>query len=233
MFRLLSTALLASVLLMPSKLVAGEVWKIASLNWEPYSSALMTTQGNSIQKLRLLLKRVDIELVVEFYPWRRAQQLAKEPGYVGYFPAWPEEVVEGFTASPAVDWSSIGVMKRPGFNSAGEDLGKMFRESKVGLISTYVYPESISREAARHASSVSYAPNEKSLLRMLSKGRYDYAITDPYVMGYLADFAGEYQVEVDRVLMKKALVLAIRNDEHTRDRLELLGRLLQQQGGDT
>ncbi len=30
----------------------AEVWKIASLNWEPYSSAEMITQGNAIQDLR-------------------------------------------------------------------------------------------------------------------------------------------------------------------------------------
>jgi polar amino acid transport system substrate-binding protein len=36
------------------KSYAEEVWKITSLNWEPYSGAELINQGNSVQKLREL-----------------------------------------------------------------------------------------------------------------------------------------------------------------------------------
>lgn len=46
---------------------AEEVWKITSLDWQPYSGADMATQGNSIQKLRELLKKEGITLQVDFF----------------------------------------------------------------------------------------------------------------------------------------------------------------------
>lgn len=87
------------------------VWKIASLDWEPYSGNTLHTEGNSIQKLRHELRKHNIELLVEFYPWKRAQKKAASAESIGYFPAWPEEVYAGFVASPAIDWSQIAIMK--------------------------------------------------------------------------------------------------------------------------
>lgn len=74
-----------SMFLFPPLLPAGEVWKITTLNWEPYSSANMATQGNSIQRLRYLLAKQDIQLLVDFLPWKRAQLEAEETEYIGYF----------------------------------------------------------------------------------------------------------------------------------------------------
>lgn len=91
----------------------AEEWKITSLDWEPYSSSTMASQGNIIQKLRNLLKTEGIDLIVEFYPWKRSKFLAKKEGYVGYFPAWPEEVDPCcFFASPPIGLSEIAVMKK-------------------------------------------------------------------------------------------------------------------------
>lgn len=84
-------ALLAVVMLFGGGSNAAQerkrVVKITSLEWEPYTSSYMTNGGNAIQQLRNLLGQCDIELQVEFYPWRRAQQVARQPGYLGYFPA--------------------------------------------------------------------------------------------------------------------------------------------------
>ena len=66
---------------------AGEVWRITSLDWQPYSDSQSSTLGKSVEKLRSLLKNEGIDLIVEFYPWARAQDIAQQDGYVGYFPA--------------------------------------------------------------------------------------------------------------------------------------------------
>ncbi len=42
------------------KVSAEEVWVITSLNWQPYSGAALANQGNSIQRLRELLKKDNI-----------------------------------------------------------------------------------------------------------------------------------------------------------------------------
>ncbi len=216
------------MVLISSPLYGQETWKIASLNWEPYSSAQMSTQGNSIQKLRALLKQENITLLVDYYPWKRAQKVAREKEYVGYFPAWPEEVHDGFTASPVIDWSWIGILKLSDKILDYQTLDELFRHHRVGLVSSYVYPEEIAGAARKAPDNVVYAPNEMSLLKMLLVGRQDCAITDPFVMTYLAEKDGIGEIETAQILMKKALVLAFRNDEENQHRIRLLRKLLEE-----
>ncbi|MCP4345560.1 MAG: transporter substrate-binding domain-containing protein [Desulfobacterales bacterium] len=207
---------------------AEEIWKITSLNWEPYSGAEMTTQGNSVQKLRELLKKEGIRLIVEFYPWKRAQHKAKEKEYVGYFPAWPEEVAEGFTASPPVDWSEVGILKNSGSSVSFKSIDDLFKKYRVGIVKTYVYPALITDAMKKYPEHADGAPDELSLLKKLSKGRHSVAITDPNVMMYLAGKNGIDNVEPAEVIMKKELVLAFRNDEDNRSRIDLLKKLLKE-----
>ncbi len=203
-----------------------ETWKITSLNWEPYSGAELTNQGNSVQKLRELLKKEGIRLIVEFYPWKRAQMLAKTKEYVGYFPAWPEEVYESFTASPAVDWSEVGILKHSGNRVSFESIDDLFKKYKVGVVQTYVYPKDIADAMKKYPDHTDGAPDEVSLLKKLSAGRHPVAITDPTVMMYLAVKNGIHNIEAVKVVMNKELVLAFRDDEDNMDRINLLKKLL-------
>ncbi|BCS96555.1 ABC transporter [Desulfoluna limicola] len=205
---------------------AEETWTITSLNWEPYSGAELTNQGNSIQRLRELLRKEGIRLNVEFYPWTRAQAKAKSNKYVGYYPAWPEEVGTSFVASPPVDWSEVGILKHSPASVSFESIDELFQKYTVGVVKTYKYPSLISDAMEKYPDHVDGAPNEMSLLKKLSKGRHVVAITDPNVMMYLAEKEGINNIETIKVLMEKELVIAFRNDKENRKRLELLKKLL-------
>ncbi len=219
---------LMHALILSSPSYGEETWKIASLNWEPYSSAEMVSQGNSIQKLRALLKQKNINLLVDFYPWRRAQKVALLKDYVGYFPAWPEEVHEGFVASPPIDWSWIGVLKKPNKKLDYQDLDDLFENYKVGLISTYTYPDEIMKAALKSPDNVIYATNELLLLKMLLGERQDCVITDPDVITYMSEKEGLGDIDTVEVLMKKELVIALKDDEKNPSRINLLKSLLQE-----
>ncbi|WP_133297393.1 hypothetical protein [Motiliproteus coralliicola] len=207
--------------------LSEEIWKIASLNWEPYSSASMTTQGNAIQKLRTLLKQRNITLLVDFYPWERAKRVARSEEYVGYFPAWPEEVLDGFVASPTIDWSWIGVLKRADKGLEFRLLEELFTGYKVGMVSSYVYPEEIMQFTRGSEHNIVYAPNEISLLKMLVAGRQDFAITDPNAMIYLSERDGIGEIELVKTLLQKELVIAMRDGADNQHRIELINELLQ------
>lgn len=84
---------------------------------------------------------------MEFYPWKRAQLVAKTKEYVGYFPAWPEEVYVGFTASPTIDWSGIAIMKRSESSVSFESLDDLFNQYTVGIVNSYAYPKVIDNAA--------------------------------------------------------------------------------------
>jgi polar amino acid transport system substrate-binding protein len=205
---------------------AEETWKITSLNWEPYSGDTLTSQGNSIQKFRELLRQNGIRLLVEFYPWLRAQKKAKTKEYVGYFPAWPEEVAEGFIASLPVDWSEVGLMKKSDENITFKSIDDLVKKYKVGIVKTYIYPQEIADALKKYPKHADGSPNELSLLKKLGKGRIKVAVTDPNVMLYLAAKEGIDNIELIKVVMKKELVVALRNDDENKSRINLLKKLL-------
>lgn len=205
---------------------AGETWKISSLDWQPYSGSDMPTQGNSVQKLKDLLKKEGITLEVVFLPWLRSKEVAKTKEYVGYFPAWPEEVDEGFVASPPVDWSEIGLLKIAGTDIRYENIDDLFKKYKVGIVKTYVYPEIINNAVKKYPENVDTSSDEIMLLKKLSGGRHQVSITDPSVMLYSAKKEGVNNIVLVETITKKELVVAFRNDEENKNRIDLLKKLL-------
>lgn len=214
-------------MLFTSNIYAGETWKIASLNWQPYAGSELENQGSSIHKLRELLKTEDITLITEFYPWNRAKELVKnKKEYVGIFPAWPEDVFDGSIISPAVDWSKISLLKRSENVVIFESIDELFEKYSVGVVNTYIYPKEINDAMKKYPHHVEGATSEMSLLKKLAVGRGDVAITDPKVMLYLAEKEGISNIEIFSDIMKKELVVAFRDDEENRKRLQLLVKLL-------
>lgn len=207
-----------------------EMWHIASLNWEPYSGAEMSTQGNLVQRLRTLLEQRGVRLVVEFYPWARAQEFAKEPGFVGYFPAWPEEVQPGFIASDPLGWSDVSVMTYAGSGVEWQGLEKLFQEEYIGLIRTYDYPENVARLAKKYPQNVTLLPSETSLLKKLARGHISAAITDSAVMQYLAERMALGNLSQLARLENKPLVLAFQDTPRNRQRRDMLNALIQASG---
>lgn len=218
---------LVVILMLFSNLYAQEVWKITSLDWQPYSGSELTTEGNSIQRLRELLRKENIKLLVEFYPWLRSQAIARyEFGYLGYFPAWPEEVAEGFIASLPVYWSEVGIIRNTETEIIYNDIYDIFENYRVGVIKTYTYPELVEKAMEKHPENVYKIQNETGLLHFLSSGRADVAITDPSVMLFLASKVGIINIEIVEVLMRKELVVAVRDNPDNREKLIILNRLL-------
>lgn len=206
---------------------ANETWKIASLNWQPYADSTLKNQGSSIEKLRTLLKKQDITLVVEFYPWNRAKFLAiNNTDYIGVYPAWTEDVFENAIISPAVDWSTIAILKLSDQTVNFDSIDQLFEKYTVGIVGSYTYPKVIADAIKKYPHHAEKASNELSLLKKLSVGRSIVAITDPRVMQYLADRENINNIEVVKEVMKKELVLAFRNDEENRKRLKLLSKLI-------
>ena len=209
--------------------VSAETWKLTSLNWQPYSGAEMSNQGNSIQRLRLLLEKEGITLVIEFYPWKRSQHLAGQKEYVGYFPAWPEEVATGFVGSSAVDMSVLGAVKRSETKVTFDTVDALFKTYKVGIVATYVYPKEIEAAMKKYPNHTDKSNDEVSLLKKLSGGRFDVALTDPNVTMYLAGKEGIDNVEpMEITLEDKPLVVAFRKGKDNQNRIDLLEKLLKQ-----
>jgi polar amino acid transport system substrate-binding protein len=102
----------------------------------------------------------------------------------------------------------------------------LFKNYSVGIVGTYTYPEIINNAIKKYPENVDTAPDELALLKKLSAGRNQAAITDPSVMLYLANQEGINDIKTDRIIMEKELVLAFRNEEDNRSRIKLLKKIL-------
>ncbi|BFM17998.1 ABC transporter substrate-binding protein [Maricurvus nonylphenolicus] len=217
----------ASCLLLITSVASGEerIWKVASLEWNPYSGSLLEGHGRSVEKLSELLARKNIRLEIEFFPWKRAQSLAKTDEYIGYYPAWPSEVNPGFIASPPIDTSVIAIMKRKDFPLSFTSIDNLFNNYRIGVVSTYVYPGEIDTAIGRYSHHVVLAKDEDILFRMLIGNRTDVAITDPKVMNYIAQKQSNL-IETHSILQSEDLVIALRESPETAHRIKIIKQLL-------
>lgn len=206
----------------------AETWKITSLEWPPYSGQSLEGGGTAVMALRTLLRKKDIDLVVEFYPWKRAKSYARDSDYVGYFPAWPQGIDEGFVASPTIQKSEVGILYLEGNAPVWGDVHSLFEKYKVGLINTYSYPENIQNAYNSYKQNTDFSPDEESLIKMLTVGRMDVAITDPKVMLYHANLMGISNIKVsEKIFEKIPLLLSFRNEDDNQTKIELLKSLIE------
>ncbi|MBI9079922.1 MAG: hypothetical protein JEY79_09315 [Pseudodesulfovibrio sp.] len=125
-----------------------------------------------------------------------------------------------------VDWSEIGVLTVCS-GLKWTSLEALFND-RIGLISNYKYPKDIANMAKAMPQNVDSTPNELSLMRKLSKGRFTTAITDPTVMLHLAAKEGVDNIKMLKILEKKALVFAFKNSSKNLKSIKLLEKLLLQ-----
>lgn len=221
MKKLLTIIIFILAILIAKFSFAAERWVITSLDWQPYSGKNLPDYGNSILKLKRGLQSKGINLKVDFFPWARAKAMAVKTEYIGYFPAWPEEVNDNFIASPPIDWSEIAVMTREEM-ILPDNIYELFSDHTIGLVATYEYPKEISEAAKLNPLNVDKAQNEAALLGKLLRGRCDAAITDPLVMNYYAKKKRVNNIVVAKIVAKRPLVLAIRKSENSDKILEML-----------
>ncbi|TYB30298.1 MAG: hypothetical protein FXF47_09915 [Candidatus Mcinerneyibacterium aminivorans] len=208
----------------------AETWHIASLNWEPYCGENLPDQGILVKKLRFILKKKNIKLEVDYYPWGKSKKLAEGKDYIGYFPAWPEGVKKGFIASPSIGQSSIGIISYKDSDVECRDMRHLFKRHKVGLVKTYVYPKSIIKVMREYPKKTVFVKNEKVLIHMVSRKGIEAAVTDPLVSKF---YSKKYKynniVTVAESVIKRPLVIAFQDTPENRERIKLLRKLLRKE----
>ncbi len=205
----------------------AETWKLTSLDWPPYASSKMDNGGDAIAELRQRLAGHGIELVVEYYPWQRAIKTAQKPGYLGYFPAWPEEIIDGFIASTPVAYCNIGLITLSANPLVFTDITDLFNRYRIGIVRSYTYPEAIQTAMETYSQHTTTTINENMLLTMLMLGRFDVAISDPTVLKYLTDERKKPPLVTQQILFKHPLIIGLNNSPENQAHITLLEQLLQ------
>lgn len=224
---MLRQLLVSVLLLLPLPALAGETWRITSLEWPPYSGQELPEGGAGIAVLRAALKAEGIELEVSYYPWMRAMATAREPRFVGVFPIWPEDVPQGFSASPPLFKSPVGFVEprsKPLKWDTLDDLKGMTIGTVQGYGNTREFMQLIENGTIRTEVVV----NDLTNVRKVAAGRIDGAFIDLVNLDYYLRNDGKSLSDSVQANAKpvgeKPLLLAIDNNFENKDALAVLSR---------
>lgn len=204
--------LVAASLLLSFSAFAAEKWKVTSLDWQPFSGKALPEGGAGIAVLRAALNAEGIELEVEFYPWTRAIETAKEPGYAGVYPSWPEDVADGFSASAVLFKSPVGFVEpkvKPLVWSKLDDL----KGKKIGTVQDYGNTPEFMRLIKLGSIKTEVVGDDLTNIKKVAADRLDGAFIDLNNLSYFLkndakDLASKVQAN-PKVLDSKDLVLAV------------------------
>ncbi|MBK9348387.1 MAG: transporter substrate-binding domain-containing protein [Burkholderiales bacterium] len=208
--------------------MAAEKWKVTSLDWQPFSGKTLPEGGAGIAVLRAALKAEGIELVVEFFPWTRAIETAKEPGYAGMYPSWPEDVpAEGFTKSPVLFRSAVGFVEpkaKPLVWNKLEDL----KGKTIGTVQDYGNTPEFMALIKNGTIKTQVVVDDITNIKKVSAGRIDGAFIDLANLDYFLkndakDIASTVQAN-SKVLDTKDLVLGLNNKFENKKAAEIIKR---------
>lgn len=232
MSRAVSSVALSLCITAFATLSSASEHKVLSLDWPPYVGESLPHGGVLIEVLDAALAERGDALSVEFLPWARSQKQAKEDSSVlGYYPAWPSEVQEGFFASPVIYSSPVGFVQRSAnpitWNSL-EDLHGM----TVIVVRAYEYPPEFTELMNSGNVTVFEASDDKHLIKMVAGGRGDIGVIDKFVMSSLLNDP-ELSAVKDNVsynekhLVQYPLVVAMRDTPENRALATDLDRVLE------
>ncbi|MFY8274114.1 hypothetical protein AAEU32_08310 [Pseudoalteromonas sp. SSDWG2] len=217
------------ILILPLSLFASELrWKIASLEWPPYASAKMANGGDAIAALRTKLEQQGITLDVDYLPWDQAQIRAAQGDYIGYYPAWPSEVKEGFSASEPLGSSSLGLLTHKDKHLNYQSLVSIFEQYKVGVVSSYVYPDTIQSVLDEYKNTIRHARTEQGLVDLLMRGDVELILATAEILEHSVSKKQFSALKMVKQFADIPLVVALRNTDTTHNPLTLINDAMQQ-----
>lgn len=211
---MLKVLLIAASLLLSLPSHAAEKWKITSLDWQPFSGKALPEGGAGIAVLRAALKAEGIELEVEFYPWTRAIETAKEPAYAGVYPSWPEDVVDGFTKSPVLFSSPVGFVEPKGKPLTWTKLEDL-KGKRIGTVQDYGNTPEFMKLIKAGVIKTEIVGDDLTNIKKVAGERLDGAFIDLNNLNYFLkndakDLASKVQAN-PKVIDTKDLVVGVNN----------------------
>ena len=206
---------------------AAQTWKIASLDWQPFSGKDLPEGGAGIAVLRAALKAEGIDLEVEFYPWSRALEKGAQADFVGIYPSWPEEVPDGFDGSAMFFQSPVGFVEPKGkplvWSSLNDLAGK-----KIGIVQDYGNTAEFMELVDSGVIDAKPVVDDLTNIRKVAGGRIDGAFIDLnnleyFLMNDAKSLAGKVQVN-GKVIDSKDLLLSINQNFPEKDVNDIVTR---------
>jgi polar amino acid transport system substrate-binding protein len=196
---------------------AGQSMALTSLEWPPYTGAPLADDGASAKVVREALAAVGMDLEVRFFPWQRAVQTAQQDAnFIGYFPEYHAESIEGdFFFSDPIGTSPLGFIEnvdKPVTWAALSDL----KPYTIGVVSGYVNTAEFDAMMETGQLNTDPVTDDATNIRKVAAGRIDLAVMDRNVFLYLLRTDPELKALEgklrfnDRLLENKKLYVCLR-----------------------
>lgn len=206
----LAFLLLFSILLSPQAQAKGERWLIATLEWPPFICSKCPGNGAAGAALRKVLKSENITVEYAFYPFVKARKVADKQNFVGYYPAWREELLEGFELSAPLFSSPLVFLENRKKPLVWKKLSDL-KGKKFAVTSGYGNTGEFNKLADDKLIMIEEFLDDDVPLKRLNEGAVDGILMDYSVAQYyLNEVYPQYKKNIEinpRIIEKKELYL--------------------------
>lgn len=185
---------------------------LVSTNWCPYACPSKKDQGKTAAKIRKVLKKMGIELKIDFYPWVRAIELVNSNQADGLLTAVKNEAPDLYFTSTPTSYYQVCFF---GFKSTSWNYktDKSFKNLKsLGYISGYSYGSIADKLIAKsnNFTEIHGSHGLQRLIKMLESGRVSTIIEDINVFNF---YNKNKNIETKGCFKKEPFYIAFKKDE--------------------
>ncbi|EQC46873.1 ABC transporter substrate-binding protein [Bacteriovorax sp. Seq25_V] len=179
-------ATLALLIFLPSQ--AGEVVKVSTLEWPPYTSALTDKFNESNILVKKIFKQVNVKAEFNFYPWSRALMLASNGLVDALGPEYYSEArSKDFYYSEPFYETPLVLVARKDFPLDSYKELSFLTKYKIGVVKNYINNEYIDDN---NTITKENALDDLNNIKKLIAKRIDVIVIDKKVMDYLIEKEG-------------------------------------------
>jgi polar amino acid transport system substrate-binding protein len=202
--------------------VAGEVVRVSTLDWPPYTGKDLPLGGATTDVVRAAFEKVGYEVEVDYRPWKRAIDMAAKgtDEVIAYFPGYHCNHREGFVASEPLGNGPLGFAEHaeaPLTWETLDDIGE--QQLKVGTVLGYANTDEFDAKVGTGWILAVPSNDDLTNLKKLVRKRVDAVVIDKLVLEYMKATEASLKDNADKLqfnakpLEDKTLFLCFRGDE--------------------
>jgi polar amino acid transport system substrate-binding protein len=223
-------------------LAVGEIIRVSTLNWPPYTGKDLPLGGATTDVVRAAFEKVGHEIEVKYRPWKRAIDMAKKgtDGVIAYFPGYHCRHREGFVASEPIGNGPLGFAEHvdaPMTWESLDDIGD--QQLKIGTVLGYANTDEFDAKVGTGYILAIPTNDDTSNLKKLLRKRIDAVVIDKLVLEYLKATEASLKGGKDKLrfnakpLEDKTLYLCFRDDKEGRTLKHIFNAGLEQIDAET
>ena len=202
--------------------VAGEVVRVSTLDWPPYTGKDLPLGGATTDVVRAAFEKMGHDIEVEYRPWKRAIDMAAKgtDDVIAYFPGYHCQHREGFVASEPLGNGPLGFAEHvdaPVTWESIDDIGD--QQLKIGTVLGYANTDEFDAKVGTGYVLAIPSNDDLTNLKKLVRKRIDAVVIDKLVLEYMKATEASLKDNADKLqfnakpLEDKTLFLCFREDE--------------------